>query len=127
MSSGCCQPVTSNIGDVAPATSASGPGTQEVTPPTAVGPTTPTPAATLQIHAKLSLQYVHHNEHRCHPLEPLQATLAQALVFYTDQLKAGSHHPGFLKRYRPGLSLTDELDDAMTWNAPGTMAKVLYP
>ena len=45
----------------------------------------------------------------------------------TNQLKAGSHHPGILKRYRPRLSLTDEPNDAMTPNAPTTTAEVLYP
>ena len=77
------KPDKSNIGNVAPATSASAPATQAVRLPTAVAPTTLTPtapAATLQLHAKLHLQYVHHNEQRHHPLEPLQARLAHPLL-----------------------------------------------
>ena len=42
------KPDTSNICDVAPVASASAPSTQAVRLPTAVAPTTPTPAATLQ-------------------------------------------------------------------------------
>ena len=46
---------------------------------------------------------------------------------YTDQLKARSHNPGFLMRYRPKLSLSDEPDDAIIWNVSGATAEVLYP
>ena len=35
--------------------------------------------------------------------------------------------PGFLRRYRPRLSLADEPDDAMTQTAPCTTAEVLCP
>ena len=69
-----------------------------------------------QLHCKLHAK-----------LEPLWARQTQLLLSYANQLKAWSHHLGFLKRYRPRLSLTDELDDAITQNAPGRTAEVLYP
>ena len=123
------KPDTPNIGDVAPAASTLAPATQVVRLPTAVAPAIPTPAApaaTLQT-AKFCLQYAHHNKHRCHPLVLLWIRLVQPLLSYADQLKAESHHPGLLKRYRPGLSLADEPDDTMTQIAPSATAEVLYP
>ena len=61
------------------------------------------------------------------PLDPHHAKLAHPLLSYANQLKTGNHHPDFLKRYRPRLSLTDEPDDAMTWDTPSTTNEVLYP
>ena len=71
------KPDTAYIGDVAPAASASAHATQAARPPAAVAPTTPIPAAALPSPCKALLQYIHHNKHRCHPLEPLLARLAQ--------------------------------------------------
>ena len=76
-----------------------------------------------KLHAKFCMQDIYHNEHRCYPLEALWARPAWPLLSYIDQLKAGSHHPGFLKRYRHRLSLSGEPDDAMTWNVPSKPMK----
>ena len=78
---------TSNIGDVAPAASASASATQTGDHQQLLH---------LQhqhqlqqqlhckLHTKLCLKYVHHNKYRYHPLEPLWARPAQPLLSYTD-------------------------------------------
>ena len=107
--------VVSNFGNVVPAASTSSPTTPAVRLPTSVAPTTPTPvapAATLQTPCQV-LPAV------CSPWQtqmPLQARLAQPLLSYANQFKAGSHHPGFLKRNRPRLSL--QMNLIVPW--PGT-------
>ena len=118
------KPETYNIGDVAPAASISAPATQAVIPPTAV-------ASQCQhqlhqqlhckLHAKLHLQYIHHNEHRCHPLEPLWARLAPSILCWSTWSRKPPS--SFLKRYRPWLCPADEPDDAMTQNAPVKLLK----
>ena len=67
------KPGTSNIGNVAPAASTTAHATQAVGLPTAVAPTTQTPAApaaTMWTPCKALPAVCHHDKHRCHPLEP---------------------------------------------------------
>ena len=124
------KPDTSNTGNVEPAASTPAPAIQVVRLPTAATPTTQTPAAPAATLSNLHTSSAHRmftkmntDAIHCSPSGPDQHS---PLLSYANQFEAGSHHPGFLKRYRSRLSFADEPDDAMTKNTPGATAEVLY-
>ena len=110
--------VTTNV---APATPTHPLATQAVQLAPCVAPATPQPAATAPTlavpHTLQKTPTVHMPPHA--QSVTLKADQTQHLLSLAILLGAVSHHPSLLKRCRPGLTLDDGPDDALTWTASG--------